>query len=69
MSETTDRVAGAWLDAYVRLARVTPKGWHAEASGRPIPAGLAYLHTSSDGRRLYESMGFRHIETWAAFSA
>jgi ribosomal protein S18 acetylase RimI-like enzyme len=32
-------------------------------------AETAYLHSSAAGRPLYESMGFRLVQTWTTFTA
>ncbi|GAA2675745.1 GNAT family N-acetyltransferase [Actinoplanes palleronii] len=32
-------------------------------------AEFAYLHASGSGLALYESMGFRHVESWSLFTA
>ena len=37
--------------------------------GMAAGADAAYLHTSVMGRPLYESMGFRSVETWTVFTA
>ncbi|MBB2946600.1 GNAT superfamily N-acetyltransferase [Actinoplanes lutulentus] len=38
------------------------------ADGFAAGATTAYLHPSHDGWALYESMGFRVVDTWAAFA-
>ena len=38
------------------------------ADGIAAGADAAYLHASDLGRPLYESMGFRLVETWTVFS-
>ncbi|MEU8004439.1 GNAT family N-acetyltransferase [Catellatospora sp. NPDC049111] len=39
------------------------------ADGFGAGARVAYLNPSADGWKLYESMGFRLVETWAMFTA
>jgi hypothetical protein len=38
------------------------------SDGFAAGADTAYLHSSAAGRKLYESMGFQHVETWTMFS-